>query len=657
MSLLAGQERLQVRLGAAIIVGLCAAIAFVVFLADRIELTTQLRFEVMFAHAGPLRSGAPVVVAGRTIGAVETMRPVPHGVPGPLGGEAGVAARVRIDASAAWMIDASGEFFVSSRGPLAERFLEVGPQPCARRPATRPRECTADSVVPARPIRAGEQVRGVDPPSMDRVMQRTWENLQVTRRFFDELRPELDRLLATLDELARTLDAVEPAPGEFARLARETGALIGEARTLWTDVIGGSAGMDRIRATMATARTVMARAQTRLAELDARWQTLAAALGVAQDRIDTHGGPRARPARRRDRARAGGDGQARAAARQGARHRGSNRARRGLDRQADEGPRVPRGRQGARPDPEAHAVEGGRSPARRPGSGWARAVRPAVVTALAMLAGCELVFPPSGGGGDAGDDGDDGAPIDAGDGPLPPLDDAAAPRQCGPWGTGTMLGFGGVDPSLSEDETEIIYARHDGTSYELFRRTRSKDTDVFGPEEPLLALNTPANENDPALTLDGTMMLYASNVTGSTEIYETRRTSTGSPFQAPQTPVGLAGVGLNQGLDLTADGLTVYWDNGSAVVRARRPTQFQGFGGPEWFAPRSRYPGVSRDELELFHNDAGTLAMRFRTSPTDQWTGQVTLDADGGDGDLSYDLDTLVANSGPDLVVYRRMCN
>jgi ABC-type transporter Mla subunit MlaD len=279
-----------------------------VFLADRIELTPQLRFEVLFAHAGSVRAGAPVVVAGRTIGEVEAITPVPRGTPGPLGGAPGVAARIRIDASAAWMIDAAGEFFVSSRGPLAERFLEVGPQPCARRPATRPRECTATSVVPARPIRAGEQVRGVDPPSMDRVLQRTWDNLQVTRRFVDEVRPELDELLARLDELARTIEAVEPAPGEWSRLAREVGELIAAARTTWTDVVGGEAGADRIRATLASARAVMARAGTRLGELDARWQALAGALAAAQDRIAAHGEPAlARLAAAIERARAAMD--------------------------------------------------------------------------------------------------------------------------------------------------------------------------------------------------------------------------------------------------------------------------------------------------------------------------------------------------------------
>lgn len=289
MSLLAGSERLQTRLGAIVMLAVLGAILFVVFLADRIELTPQVRFEVQFIHSGPLHAGAKVVIAGQPIGEVEAIVPVPRGAPGPLAGEAGVAAKVRIDRSAAWMVDAAGEFFVSSRGPLAERYIEIGPQPCERRPRTRPRECTDTSVVPRVPITGGAKVRGVDPPSMDRVMQRTWNNLVTTRAFVEELRPEVDSLFANIDQLRATIDSVQPAPGEWARLFREAGAMIDAAQTTWNDVLGGQAGMDDIRATMAASSKVMALARTRLAQLSGTWQTLAAELDRMAGRLAVKG--------------------------------------------------------------------------------------------------------------------------------------------------------------------------------------------------------------------------------------------------------------------------------------------------------------------------------------------------------------------------------
>jgi ABC-type transporter Mla subunit MlaD len=289
VSLLAGSERLQTRLGAAVIVAILGAIAFVVFLADRIELTPQLRFEVHFSHAGPLHAGADVVVAGRAIGEVEGIAPVARGAPGPLDGEPGVSARVRIDADSAWMIDAAGEFFVSSRGPLAERYIEIGPQPCARRERTRPRECTPTSVVPPVRLVAGAKVRGVDPASMDRVMQRTWDNLQTTRRFVEDVRPELDQLTANIDQLRATIESVQPVPGEWDRLFLEAGAMIGEARATW-ELIGGEDGVDDIRATMAAGSAVAALARTRLDQLTARWDGLATELDRMRQRLSTKGG-------------------------------------------------------------------------------------------------------------------------------------------------------------------------------------------------------------------------------------------------------------------------------------------------------------------------------------------------------------------------------
>ena len=290
MSLLAGTERLQTRIGAIALGVILGAIAFVVFLADRIELTDQVRFRVYFRHTGPLAEGADVIVAGERVGEVESIALVPRGAPGPLGGEPGVVARVRVEADDAWMVDRRGEFFVSSRGPLAERYLEAGPQPCERRARTRPRDCTPASVVPREPIRGGAEVRGIDPPSMDRVLQRTWENLQTTRAFVDSVRPEFDALIARIDELRATLKEVEPAPGEWGRLAREAGGMIDGLRTLYDEMLGGGPGVDRIRATIGEGRAVMALARTRLAELDARWQPLVVALDRMMARLEQKGG-------------------------------------------------------------------------------------------------------------------------------------------------------------------------------------------------------------------------------------------------------------------------------------------------------------------------------------------------------------------------------
>jgi ABC-type transporter Mla subunit MlaD len=268
VSLLADSERLATRIGAGVLVAIAGAVAFVLLLADRVELTSQLRFAVHFAHAGPLASGAPVMIAGQRIGEVESVQLLERGAPGPLDGEPGAAARIAIDADRAYMIDAAGEFFVASRGPLSERYLEIGP------PTT-----------PTRPIRDGDAVRGIDPPSMDRVIQRTWDNLMVTRRFVEAVKPELDALTASLRQLGDTVSGAQQMPDDLVRLSLAASVLIDEARSTWNDVLGGRAGLDRIAALIDAAGALADHADRQLAALGARWQALDAELDRLRARL------------------------------------------------------------------------------------------------------------------------------------------------------------------------------------------------------------------------------------------------------------------------------------------------------------------------------------------------------------------------------------
>jgi hypothetical protein len=75
-------------------------------------------------------------------------------------------------------------------------------------------------------------VRGVDPPLIDRALQRTWDNLMVSRRFFDEVGPEARAVKVALTQLATTLAAAEPTPGAWGELAAHVRAAIAEAQAL-----------------------------------------------------------------------------------------------------------------------------------------------------------------------------------------------------------------------------------------------------------------------------------------------------------------------------------------------------------------------------------------------------------------------------------------
>jgi ABC-type transporter Mla subunit MlaD len=231
VSLLAGQERRAEKVGAVVLVVLVAAVGFVMFLAGRIHLGRTVRIQVLFHNVGSLHEGAQIIVAGRSVGHVTAIALVPaDGLPAdhPLAGTGGAAAWLKIHAGETEMVPVNGEFFISSRGALAERFLEVGPPP--------------GGAAPGRPVKDGDLVRGVDPPSLDRALQRTYDNLERARAFTDYVGPDARDLVTQIRALSATLAELDPGPGGFADAARHWSAALDQARTAWSTL--DRAGVD-----------------------------------------------------------------------------------------------------------------------------------------------------------------------------------------------------------------------------------------------------------------------------------------------------------------------------------------------------------------------------------------------------------------------------
>ena len=297
------------------------------------------------------------IVAGRQIGKIETIALSPRGATGPLGGDEGVVVMVAIDAGDAARLDRGGDVFVASRGALSERYLELGPAP-----------------EPGTPLREGDQLLGRDPPSLDRVVQRTWDNLTTLGKFAAEIKPEFDGLRAQIDELRGHFDAT--AQNLALPSIDKLGPLIDDAVEINTEIrhvrevgLGGEAGMARIAALVVHARAVVAESRTSLDKLAAS-ATAPARQPRDGARAARYQGRRGdRRGRARDRSRARRHREDGAAARPDRRPQRSDREGRGLAAQADERSRVPRRREGARQDPEASTVEDRQSPGRVAGRG------------------------------------------------------------------------------------------------------------------------------------------------------------------------------------------------------------------------------------------------------------------------------------------------
>jgi hypothetical protein len=125
----------------------------------------------------------------------------------------------------------------------------------------------------------GAELRGVDPPALDTVLQRVWANLTTFQQFVDTVRPELTALRDQLAALRDRLDAVAGdaraaagpgAPDPLAALAARTRSLIDAATRTYDTALGGAPGIAHLIATAAAARATLAEVRAAIDLLDPR---------------------------------------------------------------------------------------------------------------------------------------------------------------------------------------------------------------------------------------------------------------------------------------------------------------------------------------------------------------------------------------------------
>lgn len=267
MPLLIHDERLSRRVGALVLVVTALVVLFVVMVKDRLG-GDGVRVRVYFAGPTGLREGAAVRIAGRTVGELTSISIVPmhrtwkgH----PLEGSGGVVATMRLDPGWARRIPKNAEIFVGARSILAPRYLEIGPPRAAE---------------PERPFAEGDEVRGVDPPDLDRILQKMWDNLGDVQEFIAAIRPSSQALTMAIGRLVWGLERM--APGAATDAAR---AAVDEAEKLFADLDAGGLDPMALPRLIEHARTVVVRVEVALDELEARADAFLAAIDQAGSSI------------------------------------------------------------------------------------------------------------------------------------------------------------------------------------------------------------------------------------------------------------------------------------------------------------------------------------------------------------------------------------
>jgi ABC-type transporter Mla subunit MlaD len=258
-------ERLTRRVGAAVLLIAALTVVFVVMVLPRIE-HGGVDVKIRFGEATGIGEGAPVRVAGRSIGHVRKIAIAPGGRGG------GIVVEVRFDRGWAERIPVNSDFFVTANSPLAPRFVAIGPPP--------------GHANPARAVLDGDEVYGVDPPNLDRILQRTWENLTEVKQFLETLRPATTKLDAAAARLELTVRGLAPRPGTWEDLDARVSGAIAEARAVFADLRDGHLDPDRLAHLAASVDACSAHIGDALGSARARIAEVRTALSIAGTRAD-----------------------------------------------------------------------------------------------------------------------------------------------------------------------------------------------------------------------------------------------------------------------------------------------------------------------------------------------------------------------------------
>lgn len=234
--------------------------------------------------------------------------------------------------------------------------------------------------------------------------------------------------------------------------------------------------------------------------------------------------------------------------------------------------------------------------------------------------------------------------------------DACAP---GPFGSPVRLAEIAVpatQPMLRGDLRELLFVTSTaGEGQQIVRGTRATPDAPFENLEPLLEVNSNADDLDPVLTGDGLTLLFVSNRQTVIRAFEMQRPNPSAQFSGLRRADGINMTSV-QSLAISRDGLTVYFENGAELLAAQRGTLTSPFGTPFIVGPIAPSPAISGDELDLYYNGSGGI-MHARRAARGEVFGPGTLLIPGGaDPSITADDHAMVFVTMEGVFEQRRQC-
>jgi len=245
-----------------------------------------------------------------------------------------------------------------------------------------------------------------------------------------------------------------------------------------------------------------------------------------------------------------------------------------------------------------------------------------------------------------------------------PLPDAPPPGCAGAlFGATTNLSVmtsdGVADPTLVDPLELWLTWRHPAGTAHVASATRTDTTQPFGtPQVASFAITD--FDTDPAFTGN---RLHVFFISSDAHIYEADRSSLAMPWSAARIVPGIDGEDASMGIDVTANGLAIYFsDVNYHLHTASRATLNENFGPVTDLAPTLAitFPSISPDQLELFYNphNSSELHRLTRSDPAADFdpASDITIYMHGDDPDISADATTLIYFNQGNLQTAHRDC-
>jgi ABC-type transporter Mla subunit MlaD len=259
------EDRSVLRVGAIVSALLVLAVVFALQIDFR-DLGPTAKIRVFLTHPGPLRAGADVQLGGRKVGRVHSIRLVSSNEARDpkhlLHPEGGVLCEAWIRKKYLSWVRLNGELFVNTKGLIGESYMEIAPPP-------------GDQEM-QRPIRDGDELRGIDPARMEHVLVTSFQNARRFGALLEELEPSMLLLRQESSKLSATIATLQPEPTTFSAI----GASVDRARESFDELRADFSG------TGPTLRALNQQTQTLIKQVRRDLEALDLELGSFSEKLE-----------------------------------------------------------------------------------------------------------------------------------------------------------------------------------------------------------------------------------------------------------------------------------------------------------------------------------------------------------------------------------